>query len=305
MSRASSSVTVLFLLATGCGGGQDDAAPPAAGTSAGTGAAAETAAAGSHAMDAAGTTVAADTPNAAGTAGDAGAGRASTSNVAAAGARTGASTSGADSDASTGAATGTGAQDVEALLRQTARVYSDVRSMQAEFTMLTQNPLLGSRVESRGTLFQRRPDRILLRFAEPAGDIVLADGRHFWIYYPSVDPKQVIRSPATEGAAGGVDLQAQFVGDPVTRFRHTARGREDVNGRDAAVISLVPHEDLGYRQLDVWIDTQDYLARRFRITEHNGITRLIELRDVALNPVLADDLFRFVPPEGVRVVDRG
>jgi outer membrane lipoprotein-sorting protein len=305
MSRARVSIRALLLsaLVAGCGGGQSDAPQAAADSASRTDAAAET------------TRSAADTA-AGGPASIAAAGSDTTARVSGAAAdRSAAANSGADTARSGSADERAGEsrpgvsepppQDIETLLRRTASVYGNIRAMQAQFAMLTENPLLGSRVESRGTLFQRRPDRILLRFTQPAGDIVLADGRYFWIYYPSVDPNQVIRSPATEGAAGGVDLQAQFVGDPVTRFRHTARGREAVNGRDAAVVSLVPHEDLGYRQLDVWIDTQDHLVRKFRITEHNGITRLIELSDVELNPALTDDLFRFVPPAGVRVVERG
>jgi outer membrane lipoprotein carrier protein len=191
------------------------------------------------------------------------------------------------------------------LLRRTAQAYAAVRSLQANFTMLTQNSLLGTRVSSRGTLFQRQPDRILLRFEEPKGDIILGDGRYFWIYYPSTDATQVLRAPAASAPTGGVDLQAQFVGDPVTRFQHTAQGHEPVQGRDAAVVTLLPREERGYDRLKVWIDTGDFLVRRFEITEPNGITRLIELRDLTLNPAFADDLFRFTPPPGVRIVERG
>src|SRR5690606_20343402 len=121
----------------------------------------------------------------------------------------------------------------------------------------------------RGTLYQRRPDRILLRFSEPAGDVIVGDGRHFWIYYPSVDAKQVIRAPAGEAGAGGVDLQAQFAGDPVTRFTATLEGKESVGGQAAHVLTLVPRQRMGYRKLKVWVDERDHLVRRFEITEEN------------------------------------
>jgi len=195
--------------------------------------------------------------------------------------------------------------DVPRLLRRTSEAYAGMRTLQSPFTMVTENPLLRSRVSSRGTLYQRRPDRILLRFDEPKGDIILGDGQYFWIYYPSTDPDQAIRARAAEGAAGGVDLWAQFVGDPVTRFEHTFHGLETVNGRESAAVTLVPRTDPGYQQLKVWIDTADRLVRRFEITEHNGVIRRIELQDLTVNPALADDVFRFVPPPGVRVVERG
>jgi outer membrane lipoprotein carrier protein len=195
-------------------------------------------------------------------------------------------------------------QEPTALLSRTSAAYSGIRSMQAEFAMVTTNPLLHSTVRSRGTLFQHRPDRILLRFTEPKGDIILGDGRYFWVYYPSVDAQQVTRTSAAN-ASGVVDLQAQFVGDPLKRFEHTFNGRETVQGRETAIFTLVPREDPGYRVLKVWIDTKDYLVRRFEVTDNSGIVRRLDLTDLDTNPAMPDDLFRFTPPPGAKIVERG
>ena len=196
------------------------------------------------------------------------------------------------------------AQDGDAILQRTAAAYQDLRSMRADFAMLVNNPLLRSRTNSRGTLYQRRPDRIKLDFAEPDGDVIVSDGTYFWLFYPSATPDQVIRTPAAQGGAGAVDLQAQFVGDPTERFTYTRQGSEDVNGRPAHVFMLVPRQDLGYRQLKVWIDARDALVRRFELTESNGMVRRVELSNIERNPALGDDVFRFTPPAGVRVVTR-
>jgi outer membrane lipoprotein carrier protein len=195
-------------------------------------------------------------------------------------------------------------QDPVSMLRRTARIYSDMSGMQADFTMLTKNPLLGTSVTSRGRLYQRRPDRIRMDFSDPEGDVIVGDGDFFWVYYPGVDPVQVTKTPAA-GTAGVVDLQAQFVGDPVTSFDHTVAGREPVAGREALAIALVPRTNRGYAKLTIWIDTQDNLVRRFEITDPNGVTRLLDLRDLEIGPTLADSLFRFTPPPGTRVVERG
>jgi outer membrane lipoprotein carrier protein len=196
------------------------------------------------------------------------------------------------------------AQDGAAILQRTAEVYQDLRSMRADFTMLVNNPLLRSRTNSRGTLYQRRPDRIKLDFSEPEGDVIVGDGTYFWLFYPSATPDQVVRTPAAQAGAGGVDLQAQFVGDPTERFTYTRQGSEDVSGRPAHVFTLVPRENLGYRQLKVWIDAGDGLVRRFELTENNGMVRRIELSNLERNPSLGDDVFRFTPPTGVHVVTR-
>lgn len=193
--------------------------------------------------------------------------------------------------------------DAESILRRASAAYEAVRSLSADFVMRLENPLLRQTTTSRGTLYQRHPDRLLLRFEEPQGDLIVSDGSYLWVYYPSVDPRQVIRTTPA-GGAGGIDLRAQFVGDPVTRFEATLEGREEVGGRTAHVLTLVLRERIGYRSLKVWIDAQDHLVRRFEIAEDNGSVRRFELSGMRTNPQLGDDLFRFTPPDGARIVDR-
>jgi outer membrane lipoprotein carrier protein len=203
-----------------------------------------------------------------------------------------------------GAGTERAVQDVGAdALRRASAAYEGLRSLRADFVMEQHNPLLRSATTSRGTIFQRNPDRILLRFSDPAGDVIVGDGTHFWVYYPSVDAGQVLRAPAAS-AGGGVDLRAQFVGDPFERFDYTVEGRERVDDRPALAIALTPRYDMGYRTLRVWIDDADGFARRFQITEHNGVTRTFHLSRLERNPVLDDELFRFTPPPGARIVER-
>jgi outer membrane lipoprotein carrier protein len=180
-----------------------------------------------------------------------------------------------------------------------------VRSLRADFVMNFDNPLLRQTTTSRGTIHQRQPDRIALRFTDPDGDVILGDGQFFWVYYPSVNAQQVIRSPAAASGETGVNLQAQFVGDPVERFRYELHGTETVAGRAAHVLTLVPRERADYRSLKVWVDSRDGLVRRFEITEHNGNMRRFDLSNLQVNPTIPESVFRFTPPAGARIVDAG
>ncbi|HUG41980.1 MAG TPA: outer membrane lipoprotein carrier protein LolA [Longimicrobiales bacterium] len=192
-------------------------------------------------------------------------------------------------------------EGVEEVLRATARRYEGIRSFQADFEQRLTNALLGRTTESAGTLYQRQPDRFLMRFSQPAGDVIVSDGEYFWVYYPSSDAKQVIRSSR---GAGGLDLRSQFVGDPVRRFAATSEGTETVRGRATHVLTLTPRERVGYRRLKAWIDAEDHLVRRFELTEENGNVRRFELTDLRVNPTLPDDLFVFEPPAGAVVVSQ-
>jgi outer membrane lipoprotein carrier protein len=191
------------------------------------------------------------------------------------------------------------------LLRRASSAYENVRSLQADFVMTMENPLLRQRLVSRGTLYQRQPDRIALRFSDPAGDIILGDGQFFYMYQPSNNPDQYFRQPAAAAGETGVNLHAQFVGNPVERFNFTVHGTETVAGRTARVMTLLPRQRADYRSLKVWIDERDALVRRFELTEHNGSVRLFDLQNMQVNPNIPDGVFRFTPPANARAVSPG
>jgi chaperone LolA len=195
-------------------------------------------------------------------------------------------------------------QDGAAILKRAAAAYAKVKSMRADFVQLRQNPLLGSNTTSRGKLYQRAPDRFALKFSQPSGDVIMADGRYFWVYYPSVDRRQVIRAQATAAGAGAVDLQAQFIGDPVRRFRYKLEGTQKINGRAVHILTLTPREDVGYKTLKVWVDAADALVRRFQITEPTGAIVEFQLNNLVINPTLGNDIFKFTPPADARIIER-
>jgi outer membrane lipoprotein carrier protein len=202
------------------------------------------------------------------------------------------------------AASGTPGQDRAAeILAQAERASRAVRSLEADFTQSMSVPLLNQTQRSTGKLYQRRPDRMLMRFSDPEGDVIVADGRHFWLYYPSTDQRQVIRTSIAQGGEV-VDLQQQFLSNPNQRFVATLAGEESVGGRAAYVLTLVPRGPSPYRILKIWVDKQDHLVRRFEMTEENDSVRRVELRNLRTNHALPDALFAFTPPPGAQVFDQ-
>jgi outer membrane lipoprotein carrier protein len=188
------------------------------------------------------------------------------------------------------------------ILLRAERAYDAVRTMRAEFVQDLTVPLLESTQRSRGTIYHRKPDRFLMRFSDPAGDVVVADGRYLWLYYPSNDPGQVMRT--SMGQAGRIDLQREFLSNPTERFDATVQGSEVVAGRPAKLLRLVPRTQAPYRSVRIWIDDQDALARRFEITESNDAVRIVELRNLQVNADLPDDLFAFTPPAGAQIFEQ-
>ncbi|UCF18318.1 MAG: outer membrane lipoprotein chaperone LolA [Gemmatimonadota bacterium] len=191
----------------------------------------------------------------------------------------------------------------EEVLARAAAAYERVRTLRSEFVQKIEIPALEARKEGRGVVYQKKPNYFLMKFEEPAGDIVVADGEWFWMYYPSAQPDQVVRT-AIERSAEGATLGGQFLVDPTERYVATYVTREDVEGRAAHQLSLVPKFEAPYTLVRVWIDASDYLVRQFEIHEENETVRTIVLRNVEAGAELSDQLFRFSPPEGTEVFTR-
>lgn len=200
---------------------------------------------------------------------------------------------------------GNGADEGAEILTKTAKKFATVNSMRADFAMTVENPLVKSTTNSTGRLYQKRPDKIALRFTQPAGDVIVGDGTYFWIYTPSSMAKdQALRMPAAAAGSNIVDLQAQFIGDPVKRFRYTLVGDETVDARATDILTLVPRDGAQYKSLKVWVDRQDALVRRFEIVEQSGVIRRMQLNALQINGAIDATMFRFTPPAGVKVINQ-
>jgi outer membrane lipoprotein carrier protein len=195
------------------------------------------------------------------------------------------------------------ASDADAILRRAESAYENIRTMEATFVQDLSVPLLNSTQRSRGQLFVRKPDRILMRFTDPSGDVVVADGTHLWMYYPSTDARQVVRTSVSQGGQG-LDLQSEFLSNPTARYRAVLNGTESVGGRTAHVLTLTPRAASPYQRVRIWVDAQDHLVRRFEITETNESVRRLELSNLRPNTQVSEQLFRFTPPAGTQVFDQ-
>ncbi|MGH7606909.1 MAG: LolA family protein [Gemmatimonadales bacterium] len=200
-----------------------------------------------------------------------------------------------------------GRQDPWPILDRATQAYDTVRNFAADFVQIIDNPMLGAPDTTRGRMFQSRPNHFAMRFADPRGDRIVADGRHLWLYTPSSTPGQVIRTAIPGTGATGPNLIGQFVERPRERYEARLVRTDSLPDGVADVVRLVPRAtapDLAYSEATVWITRDDGLIRRIEIVETSGQRRTVVLRGLAVNRGVAPQEFRFVPPAGSRVVDQ-
>ncbi len=195
---------------------------------------------------------------------------------------------------------------VEATVDRAVRAYEGMKSVRATFEQTMVNPLTGKSLVSRGEFLRRSPDLVSVRFTDPEGDRIVADGKSLWIYLPSTNPGQVIRMPLDASGTGTLDLTAQFLDSPWERYRITDGGTESVGDRDMRKLTLVPKSagNLPFTSAIVWVDNGDGTIRQFEVTNAMGLTRRVRLLTLEPNAAIDRSAFTFTPPEGVEVFDR-
>ena len=192
------------------------------------------------------------------------------------------------------------------LLDRAVAAWSKVKTARATFEQTINNPLTGRTLTASGEYPQQRPGKLSVRFSEPANDRIVADGSRLWLYLPSTTPGQVLRTSLKNGGSGTVDLTAQFLTAPRSRYAISQAGKADVSGRATHAYTLVPKQKDGatFQTATVWIDDADATIRQFEVTEPSGVVRRVRLTSFRPNVPVDASAFTFTVPEGVRVVDR-
>ena len=196
-------------------------------------------------------------------------------------------------------------QDPGPVLDRASASFDTVRTLQADFVQIIDNPMLGDPDTTRGKLFQLRPNYFAMRFTEPKNDRIVADGRRLWLYTPSTTPGQVIRTAIPGTGTTGPNLIGQFVERPRERYDARYVRVDSLADGPVDVIALKPHAtDLPYSDATVWISKQDGLVRRIELVETSGQRRKITLQHLAVNKPIPAREFRFSPKAGLQVVDQ-
>ncbi len=110
------------------------------------------------------------------------------------------------------------------LLDRAVTEWAKVKTARATFEQTITNSLTGRTMTTTGEYQQERPGRLAVVFSSPANDRIVADGKFVWLYLPSSAPDQVIKTAQGAGGTGTVDITAQFLTAPRTRYTVTQLG---------------------------------------------------------------------------------
>ncbi|HMN65280.1 MAG TPA: outer membrane lipoprotein chaperone LolA [Burkholderiaceae bacterium] len=173
----------------------------------------------------------------------------------------------------------------------------DTRSARGEFTQKVLRPDGGVAESSSGDFAFSRPGRFRWEVRRPYEQLLVADGQKLYFYDKDLNQVTVRRltdSMASTPAAilfGDSDLERDFA-------------LRELAPRDGLewVEALPRNKDAGFERIALGF--RDGLPATMEVGDAFGRTTVFEFRAIARNAAVPPDLFRFVPPKGVDVVEQ-
>ncbi len=190
-----------------------------------------------------------------------------------------------------------GPPSAEEMAQRVDRHYDLLRSLEAGFSE-SYSGLGVMRTES-GTLFLRKPGRMMWRYSSPPGKIFLLDGKYAWFY--AQGDAQVQRIPANElddlrspvrFLLGHTQLEKELTGLTLAEAANdcfTLTGQPKGQEKRVARLTLTV--------------TREGAITAIVVEEADGAITRFGFTDEEPNAEIPAATFRFTPPAGVPVVD--
>ncbi len=177
--------------------------------------------------------------------------------------------------------------------------YETLRGFQADFVQTLKNAASGESETRTGRIFFKQPRLIRWETMTPEKELLLAGKDVVWDYFQ--DEGTVYKYPASKVLGSKTMLrflsgQARLEQDFFVTNEGTREGLVKLN--------LVPREpEPSLVQAEVWLDPETYLLKKILFIDFYGNENRLVLENLVLNPKFSTDLFEFVPPKGVEIMD--
>jgi outer membrane lipoprotein-sorting protein len=170
-------------------------------------------------------------------------------------------------------------------------VEASLKTVTARFTETTTTSMLSRPVVSHGTLAVVRPDRIVLRYADPEPHVVLIDGARMTFSWPS---RRIIQRSDIGAARKRVDKYFVDKNPDELRRAFTIATVTATDPANTWHITMVPTRgqiSQGLARLHLWIDRTTMLLSAMRMDFPNGDSKLMSFEGVQLNGTVDPKLF--------------
>jgi len=170
-------------------------------------------------------------------------------------------------------------------------VETSLKTVTARFTETTTTAMVSKPIVSHGTLAVIRPDRIVLRYADPEPHVVLIDGPQMTFSWPS----RAITQKSDIGAARK-RVDKYFLDKSPDELRRTFKivtvtASDPPNTWHITMTPTRGQISQGLAKLHLWLDRTSMLLTAMKMEFPNGDAKLMAFEDVQVNGTVDPTLF--------------
>jgi outer membrane lipoprotein carrier protein len=206
------------------------------------------------------------------------------------------------SPAATVGAPASGAPDLRTILERMQKRYDEAKDFRARFSQNYSRAVVGRATLSTGTITIKKPGRMRWDYDKPEPRMFLSTGQVFWLYEPSEKQafKQDLKSSQLPAALAFLMGKAKITDEFDVSLAKDARHGRPGDYR----LALSPKQpQSAYKSILFIVDPKEFLVRESVLMDAQGNTNHFVFDDLAVNTKVADSVFKWTPPAGVRVVD--
>jgi outer membrane lipoprotein carrier protein len=172
----------------------------------------------------------------------------------------------------------------------------EAKSGRAAFTQVVTSPDGAKKKTSSGSFEFARPNRFRFAYSKPYEQVIVGDGERVWLY--DVDLQQVTVRPMDQ--ALGATPAALLAGTQLDRD-FELKAQPSSQGLDwVQATPKTKNESIGFQSLRVGFKGKALAA--LELVDSFGQRSMLSFNELATNPALPPETFRFTPPKGVDVL---
>ncbi len=194
--------------------------------------------------------------------------------------------------------------DLHAILERMQKRYDEAKDFHARFTQNYSRAVVGRATVSTGTITFKKPGRMRWDYDKPEPRMFLSDGKVLWLYESAEKQafKQELKTSQLPAALAFLMGKGKITDEFEVSFaKDKSRGRPGDHR-----LALSPKQpQSAYKSILFIVDPKEFLVRESVLVDAQGNTNHFVFDGLAVNTKVADSVFKWSPPAGVRVVDTG
>ncbi|ADC70166.1 outer membrane lipoprotein carrier protein LolA [Methanocaldococcus sp. FS406-22] len=183
--------------------------------------------------------------------------------------------------------------DAEEIAKKMQEKYESMKSMEAD-VLITMNMMGQTKTMQYKYAFEK-PNKF---YMENDDVLIVCDGKTYYVYDKKKNQYTMVEIKGEENNLFNPDY-GKLIKSMLEKFNVSYLGEENYDGRKCYVLELISKEN-PEEKMKMYVDEEYWQPLKI---EMDGMT--IEYKDVKFNVDIPDDKFKFVPPEGAKLMSSG